>query len=405
MIREAGFSTRAIHEGATPDAHGALVPPLYLTSTFAFPNSLAGAARFAGKEDGFIYGRISNPTAMLLEARMASLEGAQAGLATASGMGAIASLMWTLLRPGDEIITDMTLYGCTFALFRRGLEPFGVTVKHVDLTDPVLLEQAISSRTKLVYFETPANPNMRIVDIAAVAAIAHRNEALVVVDNTFCTPALQRPIELGADLVVHSATKYLGGHGDLLAGIVVGSTDHISAIRLHGLKDMTGAVISPFDAFLVLRGLKTLELRMERHCASALRIAALLEAHEAVETVLYTGLPHSPFHALASRQMNGRHGGMIAFSLAGGAHAAHAFLDALKLVRIAVSLGDAETLAQHPASMTHSTYDAQERERHGISDGLVRLSIGLEDVDDIWADISQALAAAVEPDAQIRAAA
>lgn len=389
-----GFATRAIHHGHDPQAHqGALVPPVYLTSTFAFPDAAAGGRRFMGEERGYIYTRLGNPTLSLLEERLASLEGGAAALVTASGMGAITAAIWSLLEPGDEILVDHTLYGCTFAFFQHGLARFGVEVRHVDMTEPGNVTAAIGPRTRLVYFETPANPNMRLVDIAAVAAIARAHGALVMVDNTYATPVLQRPLALGADLVVHSATKYLGGHGDLMAGAVVGSAGHIQRIRMVGLKDMTGAVLSPFDAFLVLRGLKTLELRVERHCASALEIARQLEAHPAVAAVHYPGLPSFPQHALARRQMVG-FGGMIAFELVGGMAAGFAFMDALRLVTRAVSLGDAETLVQHPASMTHSTYSAEERARFGITDGLIRLSVGLETLADLRQDIGRALDAA-----------
>lgn len=396
---EQGFATRAIHHGHDPQAHqGALVPPVYLTSTFAFPDSSTGGRRFSGEERGYVYTRLGNPTLSLLEERLASLEGGEAALVTASGMGAITAAIWSLLEPGDEILVDHTLYGCTFAFFQHGLARFGVTVRHVDMTEPTNVAAAIGPRTRLVYFETPANPNMRLVDVAAVAAIAKAQGALVMVDNTYATPLLQRPLALGADLVVHSATKYLGGHGDLMAGAVVGSAGHIQRIRMVGLKDMTGAVLSPFDAFLVLRGLKTLELRVLRHCASALEIAHQLEAHPAVAAVHYPGLPSFPQHAVARRQMAG-FGGMIAFELTGGMPAGFAFMDALRLVTRAVSLGDAETLVQHPASMTHSTYSAEERARFGITDGLIRLSVGLETPADLCQDIGRALDAAYNMEA------
>ncbi|WP_298364323.1 methionine gamma-lyase [Azospirillum sp.] len=387
----AGFATRAIHHGYDPMQHnGALVPPVYMTSTFAFPDAATGGQRFAGEGKGYIYTRLGNPTLNLLEERLAILEGGEAALATASGMGAITSALWTIVQPGDEVIVDKTLYGCTFSFLRHGLARFGVTVTHVDLTDVANLESALSDKTRVVYFETPANPNMRVVDIAAVAAAAHRRGALVMVDNTYCTPLLQRPLELGADLVVHSATKYLGGHGDLTAGAVIGGAELLGRIRMVGLKDMTGAVLSASDANLILRGLKTLELRMERHCSSARLAADLIAAHPAVKAVHFPGLPSHPQHAVAKRQMSD-FGGMIAFELIDGYAGGLRFMDALRLVTRAVSLGDAETLVQHPASMTHSTYTAEERALYGISDGLVRLSVGLETPADLLADLSQAL--------------
>jgi len=386
-----GFSTRAIHCGYDPLAHeGALVPPLHLASTFVFESAQAGAEMFAGERSGHFYSRISNPTVDLLERRMADLESAEAAVAAASGMGAICAVLWSFLKPGDEVIVDKTLYGCTFAFMRHGLDRFGVQITHCDLTDPANLESAISARTKIVYFETPANPNMRLVDIAEICAIARRHGARSVVDNTYATPALTRPIEQGADIVVHSATKYLGGHGDLVGGIALGSAADMQQVRLVGVKDMTGAVMAPFNAMLVLRGLKTLGLRMERHCTSARLVAGALEAHPAVDKVFYPGLESFAQHTLAARQMSG-FGGMIAFELVGGQAAGRALMDSLKLILRAVSLGDAESLIQHPASMTHSTYTPEERLEHGISDGLVRLSVGLEDVTDIIADLTQGL--------------
>ena len=385
------FATRAIHHGYDPmENEGSLVPPLHLTSTFAFETAEAGGDMFAGERAGHIYSRISNPTCDLLEKRIAVLEGAEAGLALASGMGAITSAIWTLVSPGDEVILDKTLYGCTFSFMQHGLAKFGVTVTHVDLTNPENLRDAMTEKTKVVYFETPANPNMRLVDIRAVADIAHQGNAKVIVDNTYATPYLTRPIELGADLALHSATKYLGGHGDVVAGLLVGSAELIQEIRLYGMKDMTGAVMAPFNAMLVLRGLKTLELRMDRHCSSAQMIAEMLEMAPGVQKVWYPGLPSFEQYDLAARQMS-QSGGMIAFELEGGLEAGRAMMNKLELITRAVSLGDAETLIQHPASMTHSTYTPEERAEHGISEGLVRLSVGLEGVDDILADLRQAL--------------
>lgn len=388
-----GFSSRAIHHGYDPtENHGALTPPMHMASTFAFDSAEQGGAIFAGEQPGYFYSRVSNPTLDLLEQRIATLEGAEAGVATASGMGAITAVMWTLLSAGDEIVTDKTLYGCTFAFFRHGLTKFGVKVTHVDLTDPSALEAAMNDRVKLVYFETPANPNMRLVDIAAISEVAHARGAQVVVDNTYATPAITRPVELGADVVVHSATKYLGGHGDLVGGLVVGSAETMQRVRLEGLKDMTGAVMSPFTATLIMRGLKTLALRMERHSKTALEVARWLEAQRQVAAVHYPGLESFGHHALARRQM-ALPGGMIAFDLAGGYDQGIRFMNRLNMIVRAVSLGDAETLVQHPASMTHSTYTAEERTAHGIGEGLLRLSIGLEDAEDIFADLEQALTA------------
>ena len=388
------FSTRAIHSGYNAyENEGALNPPVYMTSTFCFENVEQGAARFAGEETGHFYSRISNPTQALLETRLADLEEGEACLATASGMGAITATLWSLLSPGDKVVADMTLYGCTYAFFQHGLKKFGIDVEFVDCTDASAVEKALTPNTKVVYFESPVNPNMRIMDISDLSQRIHNYNAdiKVIVDNTYCTPALQRPLTLGADLVVHSATKYLGGHGDLIAGAVVGKEEVITQIRVFGLKDMTGAVIAPLTAFLILRGLKTLELRMERHCSSAQIIAERLQQHPALEVVYYPGLKEDPFHDLSSRQMKA-HGGMIAMELKGGYMAGVKFMNKLNMIKRAVSLGDAETLCQHPASMTHATYTPEERASHGISEGLVRISIGLEAVEDIFADIEQALA-------------
>lgn len=391
-----GFTTRAIHFGYnSADNQGALVPPIYTSATYAFPDAAYGGRCFAGTESGYFYTRIANPTLALLECRLASLEQGAGAVVFGSGMGAITATLWSMLEQGDEVLTDLTLYGCTFSFLNHGLTRFGVTVRHVDMTDPANVAQAIGPKTKVVYFETPANPNMRMVDIAAVSAIAHAGGAKVVVDNTYCTPYLQQPLLLGADASVHSMTKYLGGHGDLTAGAAIFADAELALrVRLFGLKDMTGAVMSAQDAHLVMRGLKTLTLRMDRHCQSAQKVAELLQGHAATEVVHFPGLPTFAQHELAKRQMR-QFGGMVAFELKGGLQAGTRFMDALKLVTRAVSLGDAETLAQHPASMTHSTYTPEERHAHGIAEGLVRLSIGLEDIGDVLADIQQALDCAI----------
>ena len=386
-----GFSTRAIHLGYDPATEkGALIPPIFMTSTYALESAEAGAEMFRGERAGYIYGRTRNPTQALLEERLASLEGGEAGLALASGMGAITSLIWSLVSAGDEVVIDHTIYGSSFAFFTKGLGRFGVTTRLADLTRPETLEAVLGKKTRVVFFETPANPNLRVIDIRRVADIAHGAGAKVVVDNTFASPALQRPLEFGADAVVHSATKYLGGHGDLLAGIVVGSTELIGQVRGMGLRWLTGATLSPLNAFLILRGLKTLELRMERHSRSALAVAELLTGHPAVSQLSYPGLPSFPQYELARRQMS-RPGGLIAFELKGGLSAGLDLMNGLKLATRAVSLGDAETLVQHPATITHATYTAEERAEHGIGDGLLRLSIGLENVEDILDDVKQAL--------------
>ncbi|WP_394779096.1 methionine gamma-lyase [Undibacterium sp.] len=392
-----GFATTAIHHGYSASGHqGALNPPIYWSSTYAFESAEQGAARFAGEEPGMIYSRVTNPTVQLLEQRLAALEGGEAGLAFGSGMGAICSLIWTLLRPGDELLVDLTLYGCTHALVHHYLPDFGIVTRVADFTQPEQVAAQLSSKTRLVLFETPANPNMRLADIAAISKIVRAHStALIAVDNTYCTPYLQKPLALGADIVAHSLTKYLNGHGDVIAGALIGSAELMTRLRFEGLKELTGACMSPMDAYLVLRGLKTLPVRMDKHCHSAQIIAQYLEEHAQVSAVYYPGLASHPQHALAARQMS-QPGGMIAFELRGGMEAGKKFINALQLVTRAVSLGDAESLAQHPASMTHAPYTPEEREKHLISDGLVRLSVGLEDVADLLADIEQALAKSAE---------
>jgi len=391
MTKEAKFQTRAIHYGYdSKQFHGALNPPIYMTSTFAFDNVEQGAMAFEGENNHFIYSRLGTPSQALLEDRMANLEGEEAALATASGMGAITSAFWSLVEPGDEIIADTTLYGCTFSFLEHGLKKFGVKVVFCDLTDTNNLKKLISEKTKIVYGESPANPNMRIMDIEAVANICKKYNTKFMVDNTYCTPYLQRPIELGADIVVHSATKYLGGHGDLIAGFVIADKETIDTIRFYGLKDMTGSVISAMDIALILRGLKTLHVRMDRHCQNAIKVAEFLNAHPHVKSVYYPGLKNSEYYHIANKQMS-QSGGMIAFEINGDRQAGEKFVNSLKMVLCAVSLGDTETLIQHPASMTHSTYSEEELSQHLISPNLLRLSVGLEDVTDIISDLSGAL--------------
>jgi methionine-gamma-lyase len=386
-----GFATRAIHGGYDPAAaDGALTPPLHLTSTYVFDSADHGAEVFAGKREGYIYGRTKNPTQAILEKRLASLEGAESALAVASGMGAISALLWTLLSAGSHTVIDRVLYGNTFALFTKGLTRFGVRVSIADFTRPETVADAIGRDTRLLFFESPANPNLRVIDIAAISALGRSSDILTVVDNTFATPALQRPIEHGADLVVHSATKYLGGHGDLIAGAIVGRADIVKKIRLEGLRYLTGATLSPLSAFLILRGLKTLELRMAQHSRSALAVAEMLSRHPAVAAVHYPGLPTFPQADVVRRQMSAG-SGLVAFELKGGLSEGRALIDALDLAQCAVSLGDPETLIEHPASMTHAAYSAAERAEHGIAEGLIRMSVGLENTDDILDDLDCAL--------------
>ena len=393
MNNNCGFGTKAIHAGNVKDVqYGALTTPIYQTSTFVFDSCEQGGRRFAGEENGYIYTRLGNPTVSVLEAKIAALECGEACVAAASGMGAISSALWTIAGAGKHIIADGTLYGCTFALLNHGLTRYGVEVDFIDTSDLEAVKAHLKENTVAVYLETPANPNLKITDIAAVAEIAHayNPEIKVVCDNTFASPALQNPLTLGADVVVHSATKYLNGHGDVIAGFVVGSADFCSQVRMFGLKDMTGAVMDPFAAFLILRGLKTLELRMARHCENGKKIAEFLDAHPAVEKVYYPGLKNHVGHDIAAKQMKD-FGGMVSFEVKGGRPAGVKLVNSLHMVTVAVSLGDAETLIEHPASMTHSTYSEEELAASGIAAGLIRLSVGLENADDIIADLKQAL--------------
>ncbi len=392
MLENAGFGTRAVHAGNIRDTqYGSLTMPIYQTSTFFFENCEQGGRRFAGEESGYIYSRLGNPTTAVLENKIAALEGGEACAAAASGMGAISSCLWSIAGAGKHIIADETLYGCTFALLNHGMTEYGVEVTFTDLSKLENLKANLKENTVAVYLETPANPNLKITDIELIARTAHEYNAdiKVVCDNTFASPALQNPLKLGADVVVHSATKYLNGHGDVIAGFVIGSAEFISRVKMFGLKDMTGSTLGPFEAWLILRGLKTLELRVARHVESAGKIAQYLFNNDKVERVYYPGLPSHPGHDIAVRQMRG-FGGMISFEVKGGKEAGMKFCNSLKLCTIAVSLGDAETLIEHPASMTHSTYGPDELKAAGISAGLIRLSVGLENVDDIIADFEQA---------------
>lgn len=386
-----GFATRAIHGGQRPNAAGALVTPIYQASTFTFESAEQGARRFALEEEGYIYTRLGNPNSTELEQKIALLEGAEAALATGSGMGAITSAFWSVLEPGDHIVAGEAIYGCSFAFLAHGVQKFGIETTFVDMSNLEEIESALRPNTKVVYLESPANPTMTIADINQISKLAHQiPDCLVFVDNTYCTPYLQKPIELGADVVLHSATKYLNGHGDVLAGLVVGKQEFIDQVRYFGVKDMTGSVLSPFDSYLICRGLKTLALRMEKHSANAQEVAEFLEQHSAIDTVYYPGLPSFPQYELAKEQMR-LPGGMIAFELKGGVEAGVTLMNNVNLCTLAVSLGDTETLIQHPASMTHSPYTPEERALYGITDGLVRLSVGLEDVEDIIEDLKSVL--------------
>ena len=389
--KKCGLGTTAIHAGTLKNLYGTLAMPIYQTSTFIFDSAEQGGRRFALEEAGYIYTRLGNPTTTVLEDKIAALEEGEAAVATSSGMGAISSTLWTVLKAGDHVVTDKTLYGCTFALMCHGLTRFGIEVTFVDTSNLDEVKNAMKKNTRVVYLETPANPNLKIVDLEALSKLAHTNpNTLVIVDNTFATPYMQKPLKLGADIVVHSVTKYINGHGDVIAGLVITNKELADQIRFVGLKDMTGAVLGPQDAYYIIRGMKTFEIRMERHCKNAKKVVEFLNKHPKIERVYYPGLETHPGHEIAKKQMKD-FGAMISFELKGGFEAGKTLLNNLKLCSLAVSLGDTETLIQHPASMTHSPYTKEEREAAGITDGLVRLSVGLENIEDIIADLEQGL--------------
>ena len=388
---EYGFATRAVHTGNDVDAEtGAIRRPITMANSYELPYDPSQTSWSTPGAN--MYTRNGGSNQGYLEEKIASLEGGEAALATASGMGAISSALWSAVVAGDEIVASDTLYGCTYALLNHGMAKFGVGVTLIDFTDLEKVKAAMTEKTKVVYLETPCNPNLKIVDIEAIAKIAHDfNPAIrVIVDNTFATPYLQRPLALGADVVVHSATKYLNGHGDVIAGVIVSDAEFIFQCRMFGVKDMTGAVMSPFNAFLMARGLKTLDIRMERHSNNAMKVARFLHDHPAVDQVYYPGLEDFEGYEIAKKQMK-LPGGMISIELKADKATTAAALNKLELCTIAVSLGDAETLVEHPATMTHSTYTAEELAAAGIPEGLVRISIGLEDPEDIIADFKAVL--------------
>jgi cystathionine gamma-lyase len=377
---EYGFSTRAIHAGQDADsATGATVVPIYATSTYT--------QEALGKHKGYEYSRTGNPTRAALETCLAAIEGGERGLAFASGLAATSAVL-SLLKPGDEVAAAADLYGGTYRLLERVFRPWGLVARYTEDTNPAGFAQIITPATKLVWIETPTNPLLQILDIAAVAELAHRAGALLAVDNTFASPYLQRPIELGADLVVHSTTKYLGGHSDVVGGAVVGRRDLMQPIAFY--QNAAGGVPGPFDAWLTLRGIKTLAVRMERHCANARRLAEWLRQHPAVDRVYYPGLPDHPGHELARRQMRD-FGGMISIHIRGGRGAAEKTVTRLKVFSLAESLGGVESLACHPATMTHASIPTDVRTARGIDDALVRLSVGIEDFEDLQADLDRAL--------------
>ncbi len=387
--KQAGFTTKQVHAGNRPDPHGSVVTPIYQVSTFAFESAGQGAARFAGKAEGYIYTRLGNPTICALEDCVAALEEGAGGVATSSGMGAVCTAYLALLTSGDHVVSTASVYGPSRTLMELQLSRFGVKSTFVDTSDLEQVRRALRPETRMIYVETPSNPMMQITDLRAVADLAHAQGALLVVDSTFASPYLQRPLTLGADVVLHSVTKFINGHADVVGGIL-SARDAGVLKKLRQMMTLVGCNMDPHQAFLVHRGLKTLSLRIERAQAGAGRIARWLEARPEVAWVRYLDLESHPQHALAKRQMRGP-GSMISFELKGGFAAGERLMNRVRLANLAVSLGGVETLIEHPASMTHSGVSEQERQEAGITAGLVRYSVGIEEPEDLIEDLRQAL--------------
>jgi methionine-gamma-lyase len=388
--KKLGFNTKMVHAGAAKDAYGSAVTPIYQTSTFAFDTAQIGADRFAGRADGFIYTRIGNPTIRALERKIAELENGADGVATASGMGAVTVIYMALLSQGAHLVGTGSVYGPSRGLIEKQFSRFGVEYSYVDTSDVENVRAAIRPNTKMVYLESPSNPAMLVTDIRAVSDLAHRHGCLVVVDNTFASPHLQKPLDLGADIVFHSVTKFINGHADVVGGVIVAKDAEVCR-QLRAMMVVIGCNMDPHQAYLVTRGVKTLSLRIERAQDNAMKIARWLEAHPKVEWVRYVGLESHPQHELVTRQMTG-FGSMISFELKGGYEAGRNLMDNVRLATLAVSLGGVETLIEHPASMTHAGMSQADRLEGGITDGLVRYSVGIEDVEDLIADLEQAIA-------------
>jgi methionine-gamma-lyase len=389
--RRYSIETNAVHAGeGTCPLTGAVDTPIYQSTTFAFENVEQGAALFSHQREGYVYTRYGNPTLNALEEKVAALEGAETALVAATGMAAISTCVLSLVKGGDHIVSARSVYSAAFDLFHRKLPDWGVEATFVDSTAPEAFARAMKPNTKLVYIETPSNPVLNILDIASIASIAKSRGAIIAIDNTFATPFNTHPLELGVDLVIHSATKYFCGHGDAMGGVIAGKRELIQRISIETHRDL-GGVMSPFNAWLILRGLRTLPLRMERHNANAMRIAEFLQSHPKVEEVFYPGLPNHPGHEIAKKQMRG-FGGMVSFIVRGGIEAGKHILDNVKLCTLAVSLGDTRTLITHPASTTHVVVPREKRLEIGIYDGLIRLSVGIEAVQDLIDDLDQGLA-------------
>nr|WP_153733410.1 PLP-dependent aspartate aminotransferase family protein [Sporosarcina obsidiansis] len=388
-MRKWGVSTELIHDQHVAERKtGAVAQPIVPAVAFSFETHEMASDTVSGKVDGIYYGRYGNSTLRVLEEKMASLENGEAALAVGSGMAAISSVLFGVLQNGDHLLVTKDVYGGTYHFLTTLLPRCGISFSLVDCTDVNCIVEAIQPNTKAVYIETPSNPVLTVLDIEAIANVTKQYDLPLIVDNTFMSPCLQKPLDLGADIVIHSATKYLNGHGDVIAGVIVADAEFIQFIRKQIMGDL-GQVLSAWDAFLILRGLKTLGLRMERHCSNAHKIATFLESHPQVERVYYPGLKSHPQYEIAERQMGGM-GGIVSFEMKGGSTAATSFIDALHLSMISFSLGDPETLVQHPATMTHSSLSESDRMDAGITDGLIRLSAGLEDVEDVIDDLAQA---------------
>ncbi|HLR69609.1 methionine gamma-lyase [Virgibacillus alimentarius] len=384
------FETSVIHDGYdTKDMLGSLTPPIFQTSTYTFKTAEQGEARFAGEEEGYVYSRLGNPTVSALQKRIAALENGERGLAFGSGMAAISAVLIALTKANDHILCSSGLYGCTFGLLTMMKEKYNITHDFSEMATKEEIKSLIKPETACIYVETPINPTMKLIDLQMVAEVAKAFDIPVVVDNTFSSPYLQRPLELGCDVVVHSATKYIGGHGDVVAGLVVGKKTFLDSVAMTTQKDV-GGIISPFDAWLLIRGMKTLPIRMDRHCDNAEKIVEKLKAHPKVANVYYPNDENNPDYPIRKKQMK-RGSGVISFEIQGEKEDAQKLLNQLNFLKIAVSLGDAETLIQHPATMTHAVVPEVSRLEMGISDRLIRLSVGLEAWQDIWADLEQAL--------------
>jgi len=389
-LQGVGLDTLAVRAGQRRTPEGEHGEPLFFTSSYVFRSAADAAARFAGDVPGNVYSRYTNPTVRAFEERMAALEGAEQAVATASGMAAILATVMSLCSAGDHVLVSRSVFGATVSLFEKYLKRFGVQVDYVPLTDFSAWESAFKGNTKLVFVESPSNPLAELVDIAALAKLSHAKGAMLAVDNCFCTPVLQQPLALGADIVIHSATKYIDGQGRCLGGVVAGRSEQMK--ELVGFLRTAGPTLSPFNAWVFLKGLETLRLRMQAHCVSAQELAEWLEQQPGIERVYYAGLPSHPQHELATRQQKG-FGAVVSFEVAGGKEAAWRFIDATRLISITANLGDSKTTITHPGSTTHGRLSAEDRAAAGIRDSLIRVAVGLEDVVDLKADLARGLAA------------